>query len=267
MNKDILFTNGCSFTWGGALEPWFMFIDDKPLGDIIGYDAWDFRTPDGNLGIINDKVREKLVWTHHLADLLECDTYYNYGLGCGSNQRIIRTTLEWLSNQDRETLNNTKAVIQLTEPSRYEYYDETNDVWARCKIDVCQQINEDPKVASQRNMDRLSTFTELEGIHSYLRDCMALDQIMKYFGIEYYVWNLINPFQDVKDPDILKFQKVLDDVCPWINLTLKESVYGAMARRKAQGGRITESPSSTHPGIEGHRELAEILYFYMLANF
>lgn len=265
MKKDILFANGCSFTWGGALEPWFMFVDDKPLGDIIGYDATDFRTPDGNLGVENTKVREKIVWPHHLGQLLNCNKVINSGIGCGSNQRIIRTTLEWLSSQNRETLDRTVAVIQMTEPSRYEYYDEENNLWARCKVDVCQQIAEKQEIADARNMSRLSTFTTNEGIFEYVRDCMALNQIFSFHNVNYFLWSMINPFHNTNH-DFINLNKIIDECCTWINHTQDSSSYGALESLKANNGKITTAPSSIHPGVEGHKELAEILHFYIQAN-
>ena len=265
MKKDILFANGCSFTWGGALEPWFMFVAGKPLGDIIGYDAKDFMTAKGFTGKENSAVREQLLWPHHLGNLLGCHDVVNLGMGCGSNQRIIRTTLDWLSAQDRETLDRTKAVIQLTEPSRYEYYDQENDFWARCKIDVCTQKGEDQEIAQERNMSRLSTFTKLEGIYNFVSDCMAINQIMTSFDVEYHMWCLVNPF-DRTDPDFMHLKDLINKSCSWINQTMLESLYGSLETLKADNGKISTAPSSNHPGVEGHQELAEILHFYMLAK-
>jgi len=265
MKKDILFANGCSFTWGGALEPWFMFVDDKPLGEIIGYDATEFRSPSGHTGIENTNVREKLVWPHHLGNLLDSSSVINLGMGCGSNQRIIRTTLEWLSNQDRETLDRTIALIQMTETSRYEYYEEEQDNWARCKVDVCQQVSENQEVAETRNMSRLSTFTQTEGIIEFVKDCLSIKQIMALYGVEYYMWTLTSPFYNTNER-FKKYNNLIDSSCAWINHTVIDSTFGALESYKAPNEKITSAPSSLHPGVEGHKELAEILHFYMIAN-
>jgi len=45
-----------------------------------------------------------------------------------------------------------------------------------------------------------------------------------------------------------------------------ESLYGSLETLKADNGKISTAPSSNHPGVEGHQELAEILHFYMLAK-
>jgi hypothetical protein len=66
--KKTLFTNGCSWTWGGSLEEYWETEED----------------------------RLKLVWPHHLGNLLRADNVVNLSLSCGSNQRIVRTTLNWL---------------------------------------------------------------------------------------------------------------------------------------------------------------------------
>lgn len=265
MNKDILFTNGCSFTWGGALEPWFMYVDGKPLGDIIGYDTTTFFTPDGITGQENTAVRKQLVWPHHLGNLLGCQDVVNLGMGCGSNQRIIRTTLDWLSAQTRETLDRTTAVIQMTEPSRYEYYNYENDYWTRCKVDVCIQEGEDQDIAESRNMSRLSTFTTIEGIYKFVTDCMAIDQIMTTFDVEYNLWTMTNPFGDA-DKDLMKYNDLIDRSCSWVNHIMENSTYGALESLKAPGGKIPSAHQTIHPNPEGHQGLAKILHFYMLAK-
>jgi len=62
----ILLVNGCSFTWGGGL--------DKQ----------------------GDQVRETSVWSHHLGALMNAEKVVNLAAGCGSNQRIFRTTVDYI---------------------------------------------------------------------------------------------------------------------------------------------------------------------------
>ena len=89
-----LYTNGCSFTEGVDLE--------NPL---------------------------KERWSKRLSENLSLKGI-NEGLGGGSNQRIMRKTIDWIvsnPNKIRETL----FVIQVTYPSRYETYDENKDTFER----------------------------------------------------------------------------------------------------------------------------------------
>ena len=87
-----IFANGCSWTWGGALD-------------------------------YNDHDRfQKITWPAHLKKLFRYENVVNKAMGCGSNQRIVRTTFDWVTSQPKEILENTIAVIQWSDPFRYEYY-------------------------------------------------------------------------------------------------------------------------------------------------
>ena len=92
-----LFANGCSWTYGGGL--------DRP----------------GTTERIKN-LHDNVVWPAHLKRKMNFDQCINLSAGCGSNQRICRTTFDWLAKQDKETLENTTAVIQWTGVTRFEYY-------------------------------------------------------------------------------------------------------------------------------------------------
>ena len=168
MKKKTLYTNGCSFTYGGGLDPWFLMIDGKPAGDVVGSYAvnvdyeklLDELTYDERLTFYEDHdLRQTMVWPWFLKNHLNMENCVNDALGCGSNQRIVRTTLEWLQSQTPDTLNDTLAIIQLTETSRYEYFEPDYEQWSLCKVEVCMQESECQQVADTRNADRLSTYT------------------------------------------------------------------------------------------------------------
>jgi hypothetical protein len=92
-----LFANGCSWTYGGGLD-----------------------SPGTTERIKN--LHGNIVWPAHLKRKMNFDQCINLSAGCGSNQRICRTTFDWLAKQDKETLENTTAVIQWTGVTRFEYY-------------------------------------------------------------------------------------------------------------------------------------------------
>lgn len=92
-----LLTNGCSWTYGGGL--------DHP----------------GTTEHIKN-LHDNVVWPAHLKKKMNFDQCINLSIGCGSNQRICRTTFDWLAKQDKETLKNTTVVIQWTQVIRFEYY-------------------------------------------------------------------------------------------------------------------------------------------------
>jgi len=97
----ILFTNGCCWTWGAGYD----FEDDT-------------YTP----YVDPNTTRFKITWPYLLGKKLSADEVINLSMGCGSNERIIRTTFDWLCNQTPEHLKETIAIIQWTDGQRFEYY-------------------------------------------------------------------------------------------------------------------------------------------------
>jgi len=221
----ILLTNGCSWTWGGGLQ---------------------LETSQ------QDLQRLASVWPAHLSKLLNAEKVYNLSMGCGSNQRILRTTLDWILQQTPETLSNTVAVIQWSELSRYEFYvpeKESNvyenfpERWVLAKVGcILNPYAHDTEKELKKVNSRLETYTEIEGFYRNIFECAALDNIFKMFGIKYYYWhyynfytnppehllNVMNKFNWLKDSGNWKYQRV--------------------------------SPKDDHPSLEGHKEIAKIIY-------
>ena len=86
----ILLTNGCSFTWGHGLD--------------------------------TQDERDITTWPYFLGKKINASKTVNLSHGNGSNNRIFRTTLNWLSKQSQEDLDNTIAIIQFSEAARNEFY-------------------------------------------------------------------------------------------------------------------------------------------------
>ena len=181
----ILFTNGCSWTYGGGLGL------DHP-----------FHT----------NQRLDSVWPHHLGNLFGSEKTINLAMGMGSNSRILRTTFDWITKQTPEDLAKTVAVIQWSEYSRYEYYVPKNsndryenieDRWARVKIGGLLSKHEstadfssdmDNSVLKRSNL-RFETYTDIEGMYKHIAECDALSALFTRYNIKYYYWNFMNLVQ------------------------------------------------------------------------
>jgi hypothetical protein len=229
-----LLTNGCSWTWGGGIDHY-----------------------------MSDEDRIKNVWPHHLMNLLECDNNVNLSMGCGSNQRIVRTTLDWILKQDRETLDNTIAVIQWSEPSRYEYYSKStmperhndwdwenhdND-WALIKAGCCiyppgdrnHVIYEEEFHQSQL---RYKTYSDIEGLYSFITQFTALATIFEKYNIEYYYWNALGvPVKYF--PDSMKDYAFGFN---WINVNHDNWYYERISKE------------DMHPNEHGHKRIAHYIF-------
>jgi len=245
----ILYTNGCSWTWGGALEPWF---ETRP----------QFHDND---------LRLSLVWPHHLGKLLEADKVVNLSEGCGSNQRILRTTLDWLLRTPKSDLEQTVAVIQFTELTRFELYevfDESNPYknidtnWISCKVDHIQgrfpmgnaRFHQNPKYnrLKERVNERIADTSELELMYVTLSYVHAIHDMFRMHGVkDVYIWHHGNHWgkfwpEQYKSYLYSNF-KVLQQDTIWDY----DRMYGIRHE---------------HPSVEGHKELAKLLFDDMISK-
>lgn len=226
----ILFTNGCSWTYGGGLDNLY---DDETL-------------------------RNEITWPAQLKTLMNFDRHVNLAEGCGSNQRIIRTTLEWIWQQTPKTLQNTTAVIQWTEPSRYEYYypkDMNNsfeslpDRWARVKVGTVISKTELKDRSSYEEMfidsqKRYENYTDIEGLYQHITHCESLASIFKSYGIKYYYWSYCATHGNMPPP----YKRFFMDRYNWLE---------SSGRHDWKYERISEKDH--HPSTLGHKQLAEYI--------
>jgi hypothetical protein len=228
-----LLTNGCSWTWGGGFES------------------------------LSDNDRLETVWPHQLMNLLEYDNNVNLSMGCGSNQRIVRTTLDWILKQDRETLDNTIAVIQWTEVSRYEYYsrttqpdqnnnwnwDNSDDDWALVKAGICiyppgARNFHIPEKEFHQSQLRYKTYSDVEGLYSFITQFTALANIFEKYNIKYYYWNALGvPVKYF--PDSLKDYSSSFN---WLNNKHDHWYYDRI------------STEDKHPNEHGHKRIAQYMF-------
>jgi len=218
----ILLTNGCSWTAGGGLN----------------LDRAD-----------QDEERLKLCWPEHLGRLMNAEQTVNLSAGCGSNQRIFRTTFDWVSkNHDADKI---VAVIQWSQTSRYEIYNTKHpdkdlsnlqENWAKIKEGCFLGLHDESDHIIQWLESRFYFYTAIEGLYSMARDCSALAHIFNKHNIEFYYWT---PFRITDKPNpiddyILKTFKFMDYDTRWL--------YDRVG------------PHDLHPSILGHQQIAELIY-------
>ncbi len=228
-----LLTNGCSWTWGGGFEN------------------------------LSDNDRLETVWPHHLMHLLEHDTNVNLSMGCGSNQRIVRTTLDWILQQDRETLDNTVAVIQWTEVSRYEYYSQTTEPdknnqwdwdnndgdWALVKAGICiyppgSRNYHIPIEELNDSQMRYRTYSDIEGLYNFITHMAALANIFESYKIKYYYWNALGVPVKYFPNNLKTYASTFN----WINNKHDLWDYERISKE------------DNHPNVNGHLQLAHYIF-------
>lgn len=223
----ILFTNGCSWTWGGGLSPWFT-KDNK----------------------VDDNLRKTLVWPHHLGQLINASQVVNLGLGCGSNQRTVRTTFDWFMHEYKKD-EKVIAVIQITDPARYEYYvsenidDFTSEPlrWAKMTPSAGISHHEPEETFIANKNVRLSSYTTIEGMYKIITDCSALSYLFKKHNVEYYFFTGATTFSRFYPSEYKNYLANLPCL-DMLNLWAYERI----------------SKTDGHPSILGHKQLAEHIY-------
>lgn len=252
----ILYANGCSWTWGGGLEPYFKFND-----------------------VIYNDVRKTLVWPHHLGHLLNAKRVDNLSLGAGSNQRILRTTYDYLLSKTKEELEETVAVIQFSEWSRFERYIPLNnseymendpDRWLRCKIDSVifegAEYNLTEADVMQEELSdtkrKLAKTTRIENFYNIVAHLHALKSMFTSFGVKNcYFWHLGHGWIEFPLEVRLPLYKQFDILDAVYDPSLSHWNLNHPEYWKYE--RLTPN-SYIHPNLQGHKQLAEIVFDRMI---
>lgn len=239
----ILYTNGCSWTWGGGLDEYFT-INNK----------------------IDNQKRLSLMWPHHLGKLLNADKTINLADGCGSNQRIMRTTYRWLLEQTEEDLKQTVPVIQFTEWSRMEIYDgdkngyeDNPGKWLKCKVDVVvtesgyiPSLSDDYEIILKRVQDRIIDTSEIENYYRTISYLYGLKGMFSSFGIEkFYIWHSSHIWWNW--PEKLRNRLYSD-------FNVLDAFHNSDDASSNNWKYKRVSSYDLHPGIDGHEQLGHIIY-------
>jgi|ETNmetMinimDraft_14_1059893.scaffolds.fasta_scaffold14664_3 hypothetical protein len=239
MKNIFLYANGCSRTWGGEL---FHSLFDKNDNLLDCY----------NPSPIN-KARLQVTWPGILSKKLGGDgttaSFINNAMGCGSNERILRTTTNFFLKNKPD---NPLAIIQFTDPIRGEYYDEDLEKWYPWK-DNCLVL---PR--------------KLKNKHGKLYKCIEEYMVLVKYSKQYYVLYqqmlaLHNFFKSNNIPYIfmsIYFDRIIIEVekmCKKEKLPM--DIFNFI---KEPHGTIKLDKEyvfpSNHPNEKGHIKIADILY-------
>lgn len=241
--KKTLLTNGCSFTWGGGLD-----YPEPPMD----HERWANVWP----GILSEKIGYNDV---------------NLSAGCGSNARIFRTTYDWITSQDPDTLSNTFAIIQFTEPSRYEFYQPEWREWAKIKIDVSQvraTSYDEQDHLQDLSQKRYETYTPEEGKYSFLSYLCATKSLLDSHNIPhaFFTYGHIE----------MENTTYVNQNFIWVNHNMELSTFYGMAldnwgfAENHTNGELKDHWDTIHNDGHlshyGHREFAEYLEKKLIFN-
>jgi hypothetical protein len=229
-----LFTNGCSWTYGGALE-----LDDAAC----------------------EQERLAVTWPGRLAKKLNA-TFTNIATGGGSNQRVVRTTIDWIyDNKDFIKNEEVMAIIQWSDPSRFEYYEPENKSdlyesdpsrWAFGASSFVKQQTLHHKTAEQIKDFRLYTHTHQEAAYSTLYHCLTLAKIFDIHNIKYYFWSPLYSLHSCR----INVRESILDAGPWLDQD-HENLFNAWEYDRV--GKTSWTDYDAHPSRLGHEQLSYII--------
>jgi len=244
-----LYANGCSFTWGGDL---IKSLHCEDTGKLLN----------GSCDVELNKWRLNVTWPKHLSDLFECTEFHNESLGCGSNYRIVRKTLDFFlpkihKNKD---VSDWLAIIQWSGPARIEYFSEYNNCWTMVNHNLTIRERDIPNWPSTEYADEV--------------DKLFLESYYKTFNNEFFstIWfqqiNLLGMFFESNKINYL-FTSMANPTLYFDNMRMdfikKYRWFGSDNERVYSINNMGIEMTS-HPTLLGHKQIAEKFYDYIIKN-
>lgn len=241
-NTMIYYANGCSFTWGGSL------YEFRPENDV-----WLPRDVDHPL----NKERLNSVYPYHLGKLIKASKVINDSMGCGSNYRIIRTTLNYFNNLISKgiPINDHFVTIQWTEPSRFEYYDEITNTWNMLTTVtfVSESGPEHPSNAKKVHDFYYKNIYSTKQSHDiFISHITCLGSFFQKHNIPYLFYTHTNFWLD--------YFTETEDFDHFNNLVSRFNWWGDIPSHAYMSGGKVDSPFGAHPSKKGHQQWAQLVF-------
>ena len=265
-----LLVNGCSYSWGGGLYNIHYNKDSDP--DKIGFLSIDMDHP------INDERLQK-VYSHHLGKLMKAEKVYNLSMGGTSNERIVRTTMDFYTKKilNNEDISDYFAVIQWTSVDRTELYDdilegtihmlpggvifEPDDALKTFTAEEHKVLLDDI-LSRKRNTYYKNFMSAKEIVNKTFQQIITLGHFFEKYNIPYLFCSM-NPatimeyFKDENDK-----MKYLNRF-KWLDYTLDKSTITVYT---GHPGNTEFLCKSGHPNERGHIEISIGLYKWIINN-
>ena len=229
LNKSMkLFTNGCSFTWGGEIYATLGYKSNEVIPTSL--------TPD------HYKFREEHIWSFHLHKLINSENIFNLSSPGAANNRIVRTTLEFFIDYLERGLpvDEIIAVIQWTDLHRYEIYDSLTKQYVNVySYDFSTFPKLEENIATKYKLRLLDH--EINSVNKFIQDVTCLSSFFDKHKIKY-VFGTMNkislPNTYIKSLNWLGTDEIS-------NCILEENKFRFPGK---------------HPNLHGHKIIAEKLY-------
>jgi hypothetical protein len=198
-------------------------------------------------------------WSKLLSDKLGLEEINKARHG-GSNDRIIRMTIEWCNN-NQDKINDTLFVIGWTSFNRFEFWDNF--------LNRFVQVSNGEPTHNDRDDKRLQEYVtqywkerhnDLEAKNEILRKIILLQSFFKSNNLSYLFLDAIGSQLDIIRKH--KYNTFIDKKY-WWNYSKEINSFPHLASTLNSYG-IDSEDGIGHPGIEAHKELSEQLYLILL---
>jgi hypothetical protein len=237
-----LFASGCSFTWGGGL---FTHVHDYE-GNLFD---------ETNTSLINLQ-RLSITWPGQLHKIGSFSEFHNHSMGCGSNNRIIRKTIDFFIDKinKKEDLSDWIAVIQWSEPSRFEFFDILSNSWGLVKSEIVftetrrrLSKEEEKMILSQFFWNHEKAWQE-----KMFNEILMLGDFFEKHDIKYF-------FVSMNKVELDETKKNYCKNFVWYNNNIDECITNM--------SDIETCISSPHPSERGHQLLAEKFLNFLVRKY
>lgn len=212
-----------------------------------------FAEDDGNFGYLGRAPHPdnaKHSWARRLSDVLKCPLYLD-AEAASSNDRILRTTRDWMVKQ-RRWLSETLVIIQWSTWEREEWF--INNQWYQVNASGIDHVPPDHVMRYKRWIADINWNKCRNRAHTAIWD---FHQELKNLGVRHIFFNGNSDFSAV-EPDRRK-----DWGAAYIGPYAAEMTYDSWLR---QQGYHTVSPESWHFGEDAHAAWSRFVLQYIVSN-
>jgi len=201
-----LYVNGCSFTWGGGFQA--EFTDGVDLGK--GQDSgWmESSQPHGDEF---ENFRLNNTWPIFTANKLGLDIIGNESMGCGSNARSIRTTIDSFKGFIEDGIHEeVLAIIQLTDSTRFDLYSNFSKERILAKVDCWNWWPYKNKKEKSALIEFFECFVDEDVCDNHMiEQIILLQTFFKFYNINYkFIWGWGFP-RDKKQLEMIDFSNFI----------------------------------------------------------
>jgi len=178
-------------------------------------------------------------------------------MGCGSNARIVRKTLDFFVPKvlAGEDMSEWTVAIQWTEPSRFEFFDEVTNSWVIAKHDVVL-FEKDRMLTLANKEDIIRTHyaysTDVAVGQQFFTQISVLGNFFKTHGIKYVFTMIHEGFTNPLSESQLSYCNTNFN---WYNNDIMRCSIDKMG--------VEPCINDPHPSELGHKQIADNLYAFL----